>query len=70
MESVRKSIENLVDGNGSQRILRCMALSSAKSVRVPRTVVQLLLQEIDPEETNERKAHSLKLLKDLSKSWA
>ena len=48
IESVRKTIENLLYG-------RCMVLSSTNGARVPRTVVQLLLRELDPEGTNESK---------------
>ena len=50
VNEIRAAIEDIVDGYGLQ----------LKGLRVPRIVVQEILNEIDPEGTEMRRAHRLK----------
>ena len=61
VDELRNAIRRLIDGYGSLMGYRAVWHSlQLNGVRVPRYAVQLLLREIDPEGTEERKAHRLK----------
>ena len=61
VDELRNAIRRLIDGYGSFMGYRAVWHSlQLIGVRVPRYAVQLLLREIDPEGTEERKAHRLK----------
>ena len=58
---VREAIENIVDGHGSLQGYRAVRHTlQLKGLRVPRIVVLEILREIDPEGTEQRRAHRLK----------
>ena len=58
---VRQNIHGILDGPGCLRGYRTVWQTlRLQGLRVPRTVVQTMLKELDPVESRQRRAHRLK----------